>query len=63
MHVVQGSEHLLEQRCRLLFTEEFVLNNSVKELATPAYLSDDVDVLTINEILVQLDDIGVVELG
>lgn len=45
----------------LFFAQEFLSHNVVKQLSAIAYFCDEVDVLGILEILVELEDIGVVQ--
>jgi hypothetical protein len=61
MAIVQSHHNLLKDVCCLLFIEEFSCNDSVKKLTTSAKFCDQVDVCLILEILVKLDDVGMVK--
>ena len=62
MTIVNGLQNLLEYLNSVCLLEVLFSNDPIEQLAATAELCDEVDVLFILEVLVKLDDVGVVEL-
>lgn len=61
MAVVQDLADLLENLGSCLFVEVFGLDNAIIELAAFADFGNEVDIDLILEVLVELDDVGMVK--
>ena len=59
--VIDGLHYLHKDSGGVLFVEVLFFHDLVKQLATFAKLCDQVDILLVFEILVQLENVGVVQ--
>ena len=62
MAVVERLKDLFEALGGLLLREEFLLDDPVEQFTSFANLSDQVDILLLLKVLVELEDVGVVQM-